>query len=99
MDALAAGRCRLPFDVLGLHPLEPRGWTLRVFIPWARSVSVVRKTAKPTVMERVGESGLFVASFPRVTKHFRYRLSVEDPAGQVWEIDDPYSFGPAADET
>ncbi len=99
ISALAAGRCRAPFDVLGLHPAEPRGWVVRVCLPWARSVTVLRRGLRPAAMERIHESGVFQAVFSRVSKPFTYRLSVEDPAGQTWEIDDPYRFGPTLDES
>jgi 1,4-alpha-glucan branching enzyme len=96
--ALEEGRCRLPFDVLGLHPAEPRGWLVRAFIPWARSVAVLRRGVKAKPMERVAGSGLFQVAFPRVAKPFPYRLAVEDPTGRVWDVDDPYRFGPTLDE-
>jgi len=98
IEALAAGRCRAPFDVLGLHPLEPSGWVVRAFIPWARSVTLLREGLQGTPLQRLHASGFYVVELPRETKPFAYRLGVEDPAGKVWEIEDPYRFGPAVNE-
>ncbi|HSH75158.1 MAG TPA: hypothetical protein VLA09_05725, partial [Longimicrobiales bacterium] len=95
--ALVEGRCRAPFDVLGLHPSPEGGWVVRVFIPWARSVAVIRRGA-PAPMERIGRGGLFQRRFPRVENPFRYRLLVEDPDGNTWRVDDPYRLGPSLEE-
>ena len=94
--ALVEGRCRTPFDVLGLHPVPDGGWVVRVFIPWARSVTLVRRGPRAP-LERVGE-GLFERAFPRAKEPFRYRLLVEDAKGREWQIEDPYRFGPTLDE-
>ncbi|HET9949115.1 MAG TPA: 1,4-alpha-glucan branching protein GlgB [Longimicrobiales bacterium] len=96
--ALAEGRCRTPFDVLGIHPRPEGGWIVRVFIPWARSVAVLRGGER-IEMERVHEAGIFEAAFPGALRVFPYRLAVEDPEGRVWEKEDPYRFGPTVDET
>jgi 1,4-alpha-glucan branching enzyme len=95
--ALEEGCCRAPFDVLGIHPLEGGGWVVRVFIPWARSVTLAREGTSAT-LERVGDGGLFQRAFPDDTRSFRYHLSVEDPDGRHWDIEDPYRFTPTLDE-
>jgi len=102
IQALAVGRCRTPFEVLGLHPVgdgHAGGWVVRVFVPWARSVRLLREGARPEPLEMVHASGFFALEVPGAAQPFRYRLAVEDPAGQVWEMDDPYRFGPAVDES
>jgi 1,4-alpha-glucan branching enzyme len=94
---LVEGRCREPFDVLGMHPHPTGGWVVRVFIPWARSVTIVRRGPRAQ-MTRLGDIGLFEREFPRTEKPFAYRLLVEDAGGRTWEIEDPYRFGPTLDE-
>ncbi len=96
--SLTEGRCRAPFDFLGLHPHADGGWVVRVFIPWARSVTISRRGPRAP-MERVGKGGLFERAFPRAKEPFRYKLLVEDPDGREWTIEDPYRFGPTLDES
>ncbi len=96
--SLTEGRCRAPFDFLGLHPHADGGWVVRVFIPWARSVTISRRGPRAP-MERVGTGGLFERAFPRAKEPFRYKLLVEDPDGREWTIEDPYRFGPTLDES
>jgi len=95
--SLEQGRCREPFAVLGMHPLEAGGRTVRVFIPWARSVTLIRRGGRAP-LERLGEGGLFHGTFPRASGAFPYRLSVEDPDGRSWDVEDPYRFVPTLDE-
>ncbi len=95
--ALERGTCREPFGVLGMHPVENGGWTVRVFIPWARSVTLIRRGGR-TRLEALGEGGFFHGMFPRASGAFSYRLSVEDPDGHSWEVEDPYRFVPTLDE-
>jgi len=98
-EALAAGALPTPFDVLGIHPSPSAGeagTVVRVFVPWARSVEIVRESVRKR-MERVGAEGLFELKFEG-PEFFRYHLVVEDPAGRVFEIEDPYRFPPGLDE-
>ncbi|HSG50145.1 MAG TPA: 1,4-alpha-glucan branching protein GlgB [Longimicrobiales bacterium] len=100
-DALASGSCASPFDILGLHPVEEgkaQGRVVRCFIPWARSVRLLRNGTAPREMERVSEAGLFELVLPGARTFFEYRLGVEDPNGAAWEMEDPYRFLPALDE-
>ncbi|MEJ2202806.1 MAG: 1,4-alpha-glucan branching protein GlgB [Gemmatimonadota bacterium] len=71
---------------------------MRVFVPWARTVTLVREGSGLT-MDRVGESGLFQTYFPDAEGPFPYRISLEDPDGRQWEVEDPYRFQPTLDET
>src|SRR5205807_2649369 len=48
-------------------------------------------------MWRIHPAGLFEAVLPRA-KDFGYRLHVTDPAGNVVELWDPYSYGPLLTE-
>ena len=99
VDALAAGTLATPFAVLGIHALEAEGQpgkVVRAFVPWARTVAVIRENGE-TPMSRVHESGLFAAEFVD-EDFFAYRLSVTDSGGRRWEVEDPYRFPPALDE-
>jgi 1,4-alpha-glucan branching enzyme len=80
-----------------MHRSDRGGWVVRVFIPWARAVTVIRRGPQAP-MERVGEQGLFERTFTGAKGPFEYRLLVEDPEGHSWEVDDPYRFGPTLDE-
>ena len=97
LKSLVDGRCAAPFDVLGMHPAAGGGWVVRVFIPWARSVTIIRRGPRAP-MEQQGESGLFTRAFPNAKGPFKYRLLVEDMEGGEWEIEDPYRFAPTLDE-
>ncbi len=100
-SALVEGRCREPFDVLGMHAVksdERPGRVVRAFIPWARDISVVRGDDH-TPMSRTREEGLYEATFPEAAEFFPYRLSVEDRDGRRWVVEDPYRLGPVLDET
>ncbi|MFQ5537623.1 MAG: 1,4-alpha-glucan branching protein GlgB [Gemmatimonadota bacterium] len=96
-ESLVQGACDRPFDVLGLHPRAEGGWVVRVFLPWARSVSVLTD-GDAVEARRLHPGGLFQAEFPRRDAPFPYRLRVEDPRGRPWEMEDPYRFPPVLDE-
>ncbi len=101
VDALVDGRCADPFTVLGIHVMESderAGRVVRAFVPWARSIAVVRDEARAP-MARKHEGGLWELSFPDETDFFEYRFALEDPDGREWIMDDPYRFGPVLDET
>jgi 1,4-alpha-glucan branching enzyme len=49
-------------------------------------------------MNAVGGSGLFSLLDAEADQPFPYRLSMEDPDGRHWEVDDPYRFEPTLDE-
>jgi 1,4-alpha-glucan branching enzyme len=95
------GRCRTPFDLLGNHPLtveDREGRVVRVFLPWATEVSLLRKGRPDTPMEAVHSSGLFVCVLPDAPEYFPYRLAAVDKRGRRHEIDDPYRLPPFLDE-
>jgi 1,4-alpha-glucan branching enzyme len=98
--ALTDGSHGAPFDVLGIHPLSKAsksGRIVRVFLPWASTIGIVRAGTR-TAMERVGDSALFEATFPRAKTFFAYELDVEDADGRHWPVQDPYRLKPALDE-
>ena len=95
--ALIEGGCREPFGVLGIHPLENGGWSVRAFVPWARSASVLRD-GQGTPMISIAGGGFFQAEFPHASSPFAYRLRLEDPTGAFWDVEDPYRFAPTVAE-
>ncbi len=98
--ALVEGRCRSPFDVLGMHASRSEGRPgriVRAFVPWARRIALLRgEEAVP--MERTHPGGLFELSFPDAAEFFPYLLRVQDSQGKEWVVEDPYRFGPVLDE-
>jgi len=87
--------------VLGNHPFESdgrNGRVVRVFIPWAADVALVRQDGSEVPMEVAHPGGLFQAVFPDEPGYFTYGLAVTDRRGQRWPVDDPYRFPPFVDE-
>lgn len=100
LTALLEGRCRTPFGVLGNHPVGAGGGrVVRVFIPWATEVTVLRAGREETPMVEVGDTSFFVAGFPDDAEFFPYRLRARDRRGRTFELEDPYRFPPFLDET
>ncbi|MBB3174200.1 1,4-alpha-glucan branching enzyme [Endobacter medicaginis] len=93
IDSLLAARHGDPFSLLGPHPVEG-GLVVRAFLPGAASVEVIARATSLTLsqMTRVRPEGLFSA---RIPADQGYRLRVDDGAGVVRVIDDPYAFGPS----
>ncbi len=94
-EALAAGRHRDPFQVLGAHD-EGGVRVLRVFLPGARSVEALARAGHRPIghLRRGCVDGLFEGV---LTDRGSYLLRIEWPGG-VQETEDPYAFGPALGE-
>ncbi len=101
---LAQGHNGDPFSFLGIHPHASGGWVVRAFVPWARVVSISRKSRRRIIMRRVGRSGGWEGMIPpdRSTTEAgtppAYRLAVTDGEGREWLKEDPYRFPPTLDE-
>ncbi|MBI4486845.1 MAG: 1,4-alpha-glucan branching protein GlgB [Acidobacteria bacterium] len=99
LDALAAGRHRDPFAVLGPHPDRGgRGVVIRAFHPSARSVHLRHMaTGELQPMTRRHDGGLFEAVVPAADPATGaapdYRLRFTFAGDRVIEIDDPYRYG------
>ena len=100
--ALAGGRHRDPFAVLGPHPAEHgRGFIVRALVPAAQSVELrlmgpMDSDGRPAgdlhPMPRRGADGLFEVTV--VSEHLPdYRLRVTYSRDHVLEFDDPYRYG------
>ena len=94
-EALAAGRHRDPFQVLGAHD-EGGVRVLRVFVPGARSVEALARAGHRPIchLRRGCVDGLFEGV---LSDRGSYLLRIEWPGG-VQETEDPYAFGPALGE-
>src|SRR5262245_55300322 len=94
LTALADGRNRDPFAVLGPHP-DPsgRGTLVRAFHPAARSIDLrLRATGELRPMTK-RTAGLFEIVVSDQEDRFDYRLRMTFPANHVLEVDDPYRYG------
>ena len=94
-EALATARHRDAFKVLGPHD-GPAGRSIRVFLPGAQSVEVLRR-ADRTPLGRLIEGevpGLFEGP---VSDASPYLLRIKWPDAEQ-ETEDPYSFGPLLGE-
>jgi 1,4-alpha-glucan branching enzyme len=88
-----------PFSVLGQHIVDAQV-THRAYHPDADTVAVIdAKTGRTVVsLERASNGhGLFVGVAPRRKNPFAYRLKFTKGV-DVWELEDPYRFGPVLGE-
>jgi 1,4-alpha-glucan branching enzyme len=91
LTALANGRNRDPFAVLGPHrdPLQD-GTTIRTFQPAASAVEVRLPDGALVEMSPRAPKGLFEAVLPADAAEYRLRVTLPD---HVVEYDDPYRYG------
>jgi 1,4-alpha-glucan branching enzyme len=100
LDALALGRNRDPFAVLGPH-VEHGRVVIRTIQPAARRVAVrLVSTGEQIAMTSRRDGAVFEAVVPSAAPTGRaaasipdYRLVVHFPGDHVVEIDDPYRYG------
>ncbi|KAF7781965.1 1,4-alpha-glucan branching enzyme [Pseudoalteromonas rubra] len=95
ISALEAGCFRDAFSFLGLHSTG-QGSIIRVYMPGALTVSV-NDGRHSTVMQRIGQSALFVVEFDRKVSS-GYHLTVEF-IDTVITTRDAYDFSSALDES
>lgn len=92
IEAIVAGRHADPFSVLGLHEVAGE-WVARAFNPHADTLEAFDAAGKPLGrLEKLDEGGFFEG--PLAIKErcpVRYHAT---NAGGVWDVWDPYSFGP-----
>jgi 1,4-alpha-glucan branching enzyme len=105
LEALAGGRHRDPFSVLGPHPASQgsltagrRGIVIRAIYPSARAMEIrLVASGRLQPMARLRHEGVFEAtvpgSGPEGIAEPDYRLRITFPGAQVVEIDDPYRYG------
>jgi 1,4-alpha-glucan branching enzyme len=94
LAALAAGRHRDPFAVLGPHRKpDGRGIVVRTIQPAARAVDLrLLATGDVLPMRRRGDTGIFECTVVTSDRP-DYRLRITYSSGEVREVDDPYRYG------
>lgn len=90
--AIAQGKHADPFAVLGVHAFDKK-IVARTFLPGAETVEAFTLDGKPLGSLAPGAAdGIFEGVLSiRKPQRLRYRATA---SGNVWEVTDPYSFGP-----
>jgi 1,4-alpha-glucan branching enzyme len=88
-----------PFAVLGLHQID-QVWVVRSFRPDARELAIVDRydVGRRFPAARIAEEGLFEAQLDGVSEAFDYLLEFTTWSGEVFQMSDPYSYGPILGE-
>lgn len=100
MEAIIGGYHGDAFSVLGPHPINaektesgatPAAWTIRAFLPQARSASLLYDgLAVP--MKKTHAEGFYTAGLQ--SEHPKYKIEIELWHGGTSIIEDPYRFAP-----
>ncbi|MCA1939624.1 MAG: 1,4-alpha-glucan branching protein GlgB [Caenispirillum bisanense] len=95
IDSIVRGDHGDPFAVLGMHGGGGRPVEVRVFLPWAESVTVVDPSdGSEFALERIHDAGFFAAALTGRRERFRYRLrAAPRDGGAASEFHDVYDFG------
>ena len=98
VQALVTGDHHDPFGLLGPRSRAATGGTLvRAFLPGAETVTVIDQAGGEPLadLDMIDDAGLFQGTVKDQTSTFAlaYRLKATR-GGDVWEVDDPYRFGP-----
>jgi 1,4-alpha-glucan branching enzyme len=88
-----------PFSCLGMHGSD-KGVTVRTVQYGATKVELINRSNGKVVGElnRVGDTAIFTAKFPRRKNVFSYNLSITFDNGHTKITADPYSFLPQISE-
>ena len=88
--ALAEGRHRDPFALLGIHSVG-KSRVVRTFQPQAKQVDLIDADGNHIAdMRKVHTDGLFVAAMPPRKRRYRLRVTTHD--GHTADIEDAYRF-------
>ncbi|MDH3273511.1 MAG: 1,4-alpha-glucan branching protein GlgB [Gammaproteobacteria bacterium] len=88
--ALAEGRHRDPFALLGVHSVGKLR-VVRAFQPQAKQVDLIDADGNHLAdMQKVHSDGLFVAAMPPRKRRYRLRVTTHD--GHIADIEDAYRF-------
>jgi len=88
--ALAEGRHRDPFALLGIHSVG-KSRVVRTFQPQAKQVDLIDADGNHVAdMRKVHSDGLFVAAMPPRKRRYRLRVTTHD--GHTADIEDAYRF-------
>ena len=89
-----------PFSFLGIHrspnPFnKAREYAIRAFLPNAKKVYITNIPDMDDIEAKMIDArGFFEGRVPQLPDHVKYRLKISDKNSQLYEIYDPYSFGP-----
>ncbi len=97
LRALESGTHPDPFSVLGWHPSENGGSTIRVFNPAFRGIAIEHGD-RVTPCEKLTDNGLFEAAFPDEATPFPYTVRAMLPSGATAAFPDPYAFFPVLED-
>jgi 1,4-alpha-glucan branching enzyme len=88
-----------PFGVLGLHQID-QAWVVRSFRPDAKELAIIDRqhVERRFPATRIAEEGLFEAPLEGVSEGLDYLLEVTPWSGEIFQISDPYSYGPILGE-
>ncbi len=94
IEAIITGDHPDPFSILGSRATTG-GTLIRAFLPGAETVAVIHKDRGEPIAElgRIDDAGFFEGIVKDQAATFEYRLRARR-GGNVWEVDDPYRFGP-----
>jgi 1,4-alpha-glucan branching enzyme len=86
-----------PHSILGAHPVDG-GVVFRAFRPGAALVTLLLDRGPRIPMAEERAKGLFEVVVQGLTLPCRYQLEVQDAAGKITTIRDPYAFLPTLGE-
>ena len=99
INALVHGHHGAPYDVLGMHEINDKTLSIRVFRPKAKTVRVVNdETGERATMQQTHETGFFVAEVSKKWKDLPYYLECTFDNDKTLDIIDPYRFPPQLSE-
>ncbi len=95
IDAISEGSHGDPFSVLGMHKAtfkKEDAVVVRLMRPEAECAWVCYGEEQSKELRRLSEEGLFEYVFEDTDETFDYTFKVEPYHGDVYEVQDPYSF-------
>lgn len=92
VEAIAAGRHANPFSILGLHQVG-KDWVSRSFNPHAKSLTAFNAQGDALGTLNAHEISGFFEGKVDISARCPIRFHAENDGG-VWDVWDPYSFGP-----
>ncbi|WP_339761332.1 1,4-alpha-glucan branching protein GlgB [uncultured Hoeflea sp.] len=92
-EAIASGTHGNPFSVLGVQESDG-SFFARAFVPGADSLQALTLDGRPAGQLATGSVGGLFEGRLTITKRQPLRYAASNTAGDRWEVDDPYSYGP-----
>ncbi len=98
IGAIVSGAHSDPFAVLGPRVVQG-GVIVNAFVPGAEALTVIERTSGEPLaeLERLDDAGFFSGMIKGRSGVPDYRLRAKR-GGDVWELEDPYRFGPLIGE-